>query len=403
MTRKPGTNGHAMVILFVHNYYREPGGEDEGVRQERDLLAAAGHRIVEYNRSSIEIPVNGLASRIRLGAGAIWSQRTFEDLGALLKREKPDVAHFHNIVPLISPSAYYACAEAGVPVVQTLHNYRLFCPAGTMLRRGHVCEDCVEHGLSRSVLHSCYRESAVQTGTLALMLASHRALGTWARKVDCYIARTEFARHKFIQAGLPPEKIVVKPCFVDPDPGPRDGPGETVLFVGRLSPEKGLRTLIKAWEHLCGRVPLRIAGDGPLRPELEAEVRRRGIAGITFLGRLDGPGVLSELRRARFLVFPSEWYEGLPLAIVEAFACGVPVIASRIGSMVEIVEDGQTGCHFTPGDSEDLVAKVEWAWTHPKEVALMSPNARAQYEAKYTAERNYELLRRINQRAIKPL
>jgi glycosyltransferase involved in cell wall biosynthesis len=389
-----------MVILFVHNYYQQPGGEDAGVRQERDLLAAAGHRIVEYARSSDEIVLDGLSSRVRLGTQAIWSQRTRKDLDALLQKEKPDVAHFHNIVPLISPSAYYACAEAGVPVVQTLHNYRLLCPAGTLLRQGHICEECIEHTLFRSVRYRCYHESASQTGTVALMLAGHRALGTWTRKVDCYIARTGFARRKFIEGGLPPERIVVKPCFVQPDPCLRAGQGDSVVFVGRLSPEKGPGILLSAWQLLDGRVPLRIVGDGPLRRELEAEARQRGIAGVTFLGQLEGPGVVAEMKRARFLVFPSEWYEGLPLVIAEAFACGVPVVASRLGSMVEIVEDGRTGLHFEPSDPEDLAAKIDWAWTHPKKMGGMGRNARTEYETKYTAERNYQLLMQISETAV---
>lgn len=392
-----------MVILFVHNYYRQTGGEDAGVCQERDLLATSGHRIVEYARRSDEICLDGLSSRVQLGIKTIWSQGTYRDLRSLLADEKPDVAHFHNTLPLISPSGYYACRQAGVPVVQTLHNYRLLCPAGSFLRQGRVCEECVEHGLSRSVRHGCYHGSSTATATVAAMLACHRLLRTWREKVDCYIVRTEFARRKFIQGGLPPEKIAVKPCFVYPDPGPRTDHGDSVAFVGRLSPEKGLGTLLAAWERLDGRVPLRIVGDGPLRGELEVEAKQRGIAGVTFLGWVDGPRVLAEMKRAQFLVFPSEWYEGFPLVIAEAFACGVPVLASRVGSMVEIVEDGRTGFHFTPSNPEDLAAKVEWATTHPQEMEGMGRNARFEFEAKYTAEHNYELLSLINQRAIESL
>jgi glycosyltransferase involved in cell wall biosynthesis len=389
-----------MVMLFVHNYYKREGGEDAGVRQERDLLAAAGHRIVEYSRCSGEIALNGISSRVKLAAGALWSKRTYTELSSLLAKERPEVAFIHNTVPLISPSAYFACAEAEVPVVQTLHNYRFLCPAGTFLREGKICEECVTSTLFRSVWHGCYQNSAAASATLALMLASQRALGTWQEKVACYIARTEFARKKFIEGGLPAERIVVKPCFVHPDPGPRVGAGDTVLFLGRLSPEKGVRTLIAAWEHLGGNVPLRnggsvplrIAGDGPLREELETEVERRRIAGVKVLGRVPGADLLVEMKRARFLVFPSEWYEGLPLTIAEAFACGVPVVASRIGSMVELVEDGRTGLHFTPGDAVDLATKVEWAWTHPKEMEEMGHAARREYEAKYTGARNYEML-----------
>jgi len=389
-----------MVMLFVHNYYRRPGGEDAGVRQERDLLATAGHRIVEYSRCSGEIALNGLSSRIKLGAGALWSKRTYSELRSLITKVQPEVAFIHNTVPLISPSAYFACAEARVPVVQTLHNYRFLCPAGTFLREGKICEECVTSTLFRSVWHGCYQDSAAASATLALMLASQRALGTWWEKVSCYIARTEFARRKFIEAGLPAERIVVKPCFVHPDPGARVGWGEMVLFLGRLSPEKGLRTLIAAWEHLDGSVPLRIAGDGPLREELDAEIERRRIAGVNVLGRVPDAELLTEMKRARFLVVPSEWYEGLPLTIAEAFACGVPVVASRIGSMIELVEDGRTGLHFTPGDAADLAAKVAWAWAHPEEMEEMGRAARREYEAKYTAERNYEALMRIYETAL---
>src|ERR1700675_55364 len=388
-----------MVMLFVHNYYQRPGGEDAGVRQERDLLAAAGHRIVEYSRYSGEIALDGISSRIKLGVGALWSKRTYSELRSLIARERPEVAFIHNTVPLISPSAYFACAEAGVPVVQTLHNYRFLCPAGTFLREGKICAECVTSTLFRSVRHSCYQDSASASATLALMLASQRALGTWQEKVACYISRTEFARKKFIEGGLPAERIVVKPCFVNPDPGPRAGSGDTVLFLGRLSPEKGLRTLIAAWEHLDGSVPLRIAGDGPLRGELETEVERRRVAGVKVLGRVPDADLPAEVKRARFLVFPSEWYEGLPLTIAEAFTCGVPVVASRIGSMIELVEDGRTGLHFAPGDPADLAAEVEWAWTHPKEMEEMGLAARREYETKYTAEQNYDALMRIYETA----
>jgi glycosyltransferase involved in cell wall biosynthesis len=388
-----------MVMLFVHNYYQREGGEDAGVRQERDLLAAAGHRIVEYSRSSEEIALNGISSRIKLAAGALWSRRTYTELSSLLAKERPEVAFIHNTVPLISPSAYFACAEAGVPVVQTLHNFRFLCPAGTFLRDGKICEECVTSSLFHSVRHGCYQDSSSASATLALMLTSQRVLGTWNEKVSCYVARTEFARKKFIEGGLPAERIVVKPCFVHPDPGPRTGSGDTVLFLGRLVPEKGLRTLIAAWTNLNGKIPLRIAGDGPLRGELEAEIERRRIAGVEVLGRVSDAELPGEMKRARFLVLPSEWYEGLPLTIAEAFACGVPVVASRIGSMIELVEDGRTGLHFTPGDASDLAAKVKWAWAHPKEMEEMARAARREYETKYTADRNYEALVKIYETA----
>jgi glycosyltransferase involved in cell wall biosynthesis len=386
------------VILFVHNYYQKPGGEDAGVRQERDLLVSAGHKVVEYSRHSSEISLNGLKSRLHLGINSLWSRRTYDELRSLITRERPQIAFVHNTVPLISPSVYAACADAGVPVVQTLHNYRFLCPAGTFLRQGRICEECMTSSLLRGVWHHCYQDSVNATATLSLTLASQHALGTWQKKIACFIVRTEFARQKFIQGGLPSDRIVVKPCFVHPDPGSRVESGESILFLGRLSPEKGLRTLVAAWQYLGEPIPLRIIGDGPIRAELEDNVVRQQLDSIRVLGRLPDHEIVPEIKRAKFVVFPSEWYEGLPLTIAEAFACGVPVIASRLGSMAEIITDGVTGLHFEAGNPADLAAKVKWAWAHSKDMARMGRAARADYEAKYTAERNYEILMGISQR-----
>jgi len=282
-------------------------------------------------------------------------------------------------------------------VIQTLHNYRLLCPNAILYRDGGVCEDCLGRLPWPGVMRGCYRGSRAQTVVVAAMLAVHRWLKTWLEKVDIYIALTEFARRKFIEGALPAEKVVVKPNFVHPDPGVRDGSGNYAIFVGRLSREKGVLTLLAAWE-LLKDIPLKIAGDGPL----VEDVRRRSqmLGGVEVLGRRDHKDVIGLLKGARFLVFPSEWYECFPVTFVEAFACGVPVIASRLGAMAEIVEDGRTGLHFTPGDPDDLAARVVYAWSHPERMREMGREARAEYEAKYTAERNYQMLMDIYHRAI---
>jgi len=395
-------------VLLLHNHYQQRGGEDAVVEAERDLLLSRGHNVLTYFRHNREIQPNGFFSAARLGLQTIWARDTYGDLLALLRKEKPDVAHFHNTLPLISPAAYYACRDAGVPVVQTLHNYRLFCPAATFFREGHLCVECAEHSLLRSLRYGCYRDSRPATAAVASMLVFHRARRTWTEMVDCYIALTEFSRQKFVAAGLPAEKIVVKPNFVHPDPSPSPAPsaaegsahGDFALFVGRLSPEKGLHTLFSAWKRLGNRIPLHIVGDGPLLRELDHEKSHLGLSSVIFRGRLSRQSTLEPMKRARFLVFPSECFENFPMAIVEAFACGVPVIASRLGAMAEIVADGRTGLLFTPGDAEDLAAKVDWAWSHPQEMEAMGHAARAEYEAKYTAERNYEMLIQIYGRVM---
>jgi glycosyltransferase involved in cell wall biosynthesis len=319
----------------------------------------------------------------------------------LLLQKKPDIVHFHNTLPLISPAAYWACSDADVPVIQTLHNYRLLCPGAQFLRNGQICEICLGHALPwPGVIHACYRDSRPATAAVAAMLSIHRGLGTWQGKVNLYIALSEFARRKFIQGGLCGDHIVVKPNFIHPDPGKKAVEGKYALFVGRLSPEKGLPILIKAWAQSRRQIPLRIVGDGPLRDGIEREAKRNGLADIFFMGRLSSHETLEQMLGARFLVVPSVWYEGFPRTIAEAFACGVPVLCSRLGSLQEIVQDGRTGLHFNPGDSEDLAGKVEWAWTHTTEMKEMGCAARAEYEAKYTPEQNYKILMEIYQRAI---
>ena len=386
-----------MKILLVHNSYQQPGGEDVVFNQERQLLERAGHQVPTYCRSNCEIAGYSASKRLVLAGRMVWARDSRREIATLIRREKPDLVHVHNTFLMVSPSIYSACKEAHVPVMQTLHNYRLLCPAAIFFRRGRVCEECLEHGLWRGVVHGCYRNSRAETSAVALMLAVHRWLGTWSEMVDCFIALSEFSHRKFIEGGIPTEKVAVKPNFVFRDPGCRAQSGEYALFIGRLSPKKRVVTLLAAWQQLQVRIPLRIAGSGPERASLEAQAKQIGLSDIRFLGQLPRDQVIAALKRGRFLVFTSEWYENFPMTIVEAFACGVPVICSRLGAMGEIVADGRTGLHFTAGDAEDLAQKVEWAWAHPEEMAAMGRAARAEYEAKYTAERNYEMLMKIYQ------
>ncbi|HMD39645.1 MAG TPA: glycosyltransferase [Candidatus Acidoferrum sp.] len=375
-----------MKILSVHNAYQHRGGEDVAREAETRLLQQAGHEVVEYMRSNIGLSDASILRRVSLATETVWSSRTSRELGAFLLREKPDVAHFHNTVPLISPSAYYACAEAGVPVVQTLHNYRLLCPGANLLRDGRVCEECLGKSLAwPGILHGCYRDSHLATAAVAAMLAGHRAMGTWLEKIDVYVALTEFARRKFIEGGLPGDRISVKTNFVECDPGPKQCPGGYALYVGRLSEEKGLRVLLAAWARIRGDIQLKVAGDGPLREEIASIILRQRLGTVELLGHLSPQEIRSLMQGAYSLVFPSICFENFPLAIAEAFACGLPVIAPNQGAMAEIVADGATGLHFIPADPEELAGKVEWAWMHPQEMAAMGRAARAEFESKYTA------------------
>jgi glycosyltransferase involved in cell wall biosynthesis len=390
-----------MKILLIHNTYQQPGGEDVVFEQERRLLQQHGHEIVTYQRSNHEIEQLSMFERIALVTRIIAADDSKQQVWKILGMFQPDLVHAHNTFMMISPSVYEACGEAHVPVLQTLQNYRLLCPAALLFRDGHVCEECSEHGLTRSVWHGCYRDSRPTTAAVALMLKTHRERRTWTDAVTGYVVATEFARQKFIHGGLPAEKIFVKPNFVDPDPGERSQPGDYALFVGRLSPEKGVSTLLAAWSRLGPSIPLVIAGDGPLRPRLEAEVAKNNLRQVSFRGRLNPSETRAAMKQARFLVLPSLWYEGFPMVMAESLACGTPVLGSRLGAIEEIITDGRTGLHFTPGDPTDLGEKVEWAWNHPSELTAMGREARLDYESRYTSEMNYSLLMAIYQQVIK--
>jgi glycosyltransferase involved in cell wall biosynthesis len=389
-----------MKIMLVHNSYRQPGGEDVVCEQEAQLLKRAKHEVVLYQRSNWEADGYRGLRQIQLGARMVWAADSKAEFTRLVEREKPDLVHVHNTFFMISPSIFSVCRELRVPVVHTLHNYRLGCPAATFFRDGHPCEECVEHTLLRGIFHGCYHDSRSATAAVALMLAVHRHRQTWERDVGCYIALSEFARRKFLSAGLPAERVFVKPNFVSPDPEVRPNrDGDYALFVGRLSKER-VRTLFAAWHHISKtRIPLVVIGGSPQLKDLEAETVRSGLSGVVFRGHLPRSETLSVMRNARFLVFSSEWYENFPVTIAESFACGVPVICSRIGAMEEIVHDGRTGLHFSPGDDKDLATKVEWAWNDPERMREMGKEARHEYETKYTAEKNYPLLMQIYQNA----
>jgi glycosyltransferase involved in cell wall biosynthesis len=388
-----------MKITIVHNHYKQQGGEDVVFEQERQLLERTGHDVQVYCRSNQDVDSYPGVKKLVLLQKSIWSSNTYRDFSELLRREKPDVVHVHNTWVMISPSIYEACKEANVPVVQTFHNYRLMCPAGTFFRDGKTCEECLDHGQWRSVLHGCYRDSRLITAAKALMLATHRRRGTWAG-IDYYIALSQFSRNQFLRGGFPAEKLFVKPNFVHPDPGVCTDKGDYALFIGRLSPEKRVSTILAAWRQLDTRIQLFIIGGGPEAAQLQEEAARQGLTHVHFQGHLPRGQALTFMGGARFLIFSSEWYENFPVTIAEAFACGVPVICSRMGAMQEIVEDGRTGLHFVPGHAEDLAAKVEWAWNHPERMQEMGKEARQEYENKYTAEKNYPMLIEIYRHAV---
>jgi glycosyltransferase involved in cell wall biosynthesis len=286
-----------------------------------------------------------------------------------------------------------------VPTVQSLRDFRLICIGMYLLRDGKICEDCVGRGLTAGVRHRCYRNSLIQSAIAARMVHHNRRRGTWAGDVDLFVALTSHGKRTFIRGGIPADRIAVKPNVV-PDPGISGVEGKGAVFVGRLSPEKGLDTLLESWGSL-GDLPLGIVGEGPLRADLERAAGERGLANVRFEGALPFQESLERVRKAALLVMPSEWYETFGRVIVEAFAVGRPVVASRLGAMEELVEHDRTGLLFEPGNARDLAEKVRWLLEHPERCAEMGRAARREYEERYRPELAFRELMDVYERAIR--
>ena len=399
MAKAKGPDAFFMKLLFVHNYYRTaaPSGEDAVARNERKLLEDNGLEVIPYEKFNDDLDDSSFFKRIHIGLEYAWSRHTFDEVTKLLERIRPDVAHIHSVHPQISPSVYAACQKAGVPVVHTLHNYRYICPGSLLLRDGKPCEDCIGQWPMNALRFRCYRGSLMATGALVGMIIYNRLRRTFVKEVNRYIALTEFAKSRLVAGGLPAEQIDVKPNFLPQIPRIRTERKKYAVFVGRLSEEKGIRTLLSAWRSVKG-LPLKIVGDGHLRSELEVLVRNKSLD-VEFLGALQREEVLAVIGTAILQIVPSECYEGFPMVILEANACATPVIASCIGSLAEVVRDGETGLHFEAGNPFDLAIKVNELMARPDFAANLGIRARTIFMEKYTSERNFKLLLDIYQRA----
>jgi glycosyltransferase involved in cell wall biosynthesis len=345
--------------------------------------------------------VSGMGRLALLGA-TVWNRASASRLREAIREHGAEVVHFHNTFPLMSPSVYTAARAEGAAVVQTLHNFRLLCAGANFYRDGKVCEDCFGKTMPLSgIKHKCYRDSTAASAATQGMLSIHRVLGTWQNAVDVYITPTNFAREKFIAGGLPADKLITKPNFLYPDPGVARhalGPGDGfALFVARLSHEKGLDTLLAAWDVLGDEVPLKIVGDGPLADDVKAAVVKH--RSIEWLGRRGSEEVYDLMGRADLLIMPSNCYETFGRVAIEAYAKGTPVIASNHGAPADVVDDGRTGLRFKPGDGVDLAAKIREALADRPRLARMREQARREYLDKYTGARNHEMMMSIYQLA----
>ena len=387
-----------MRILVAHNRYQQAGGEDRVVQAEVDMLSRRGHDVqfMSFDNDEIISPSAKVLAAVR----TFYSPASYRRVEERLKSFAPQILHVHNFMPVMSPSVFFAAAATGTAVVQTLHNFRFICSKATFFRDGHVCEECLaKRSFVPGVKHACYRGSRAGSALVGGTMALHDVFGTWRNKVHKYIALTEFASTKLAQMRVPGDRIRVKPNFAE-DTGSGDGEGGFALFVGRLSDEKGLETLLAADALGALPMPLKIAGDGPMREQVAAAAKRPG-GNIAWLERQSSQQVRALMKSAAVLVVPSVWYEGFPMVIVEALSVGLPVIASRIGGLPEIVEEGVSGLLFEPGSPQALRdALGMFAELSPDAVGSMRQAARARFLSNYNEQINSEVLVRIYQEAI---
>ena len=386
-----------MKILFIHNKYQEEGGEDVAFNGEVSLFKQK-HEIFEliFNNDDIVTVTDKLKTSIT-GFYNFSSARKVKETIAIFK---PDVIHIHNLFFTASPSILYAAKKRGVPVIVTLHNYRLICCNALLLRNNTVCELCVNHKLPHyGIKYKCYKNSSIGSAITTGITGLHKYLKTWNKYVDQYISLTEFAKSKFIRSSLllKENQITVIPNFVFGNGAPPQIRENFFLYVGRISGEKGIELLLREFSRELTH-KLIIVGDGPLKHRLEEQYISDN---ILFIGKKGRNEVVDLMSKCKALIFPSVCYEGLPFTILEAFSTGTPVIASRLGAMAEIIKDGISGFHFIPNDKNDLANAIDkFNQLNEKERQAMRKQARLSYEQKYHPEAHYQALLSVYQKAI---
>ena len=380
-----------MRILFVHNFYQHAGGEDQVFLAEKDLMKEHGHEVHSYTVNNDNI--NSLWTKINTTINLSYSTKSKKNFSIALKKINPDIVHCHNFFPRLTPSIFDACLDENIPAILTLHNYRLVCPSVYLSKNNKPWELSIKKNPYWAVPYKVYQNSFIGTAAIAYMINYHKKRKTWQKKLDHIITLTKFAKNKFIESGFSPNNMVVKPNFISDPQKENNTRGQFALFIGRLSQEKGIEFLLESWKEID--FPLKIVGDGPMMGNVKLQGNN-----VEFLGKIPNKSVKTLLQKAQFLVFPSQWYEGFPMVLVEAMACGTPVLVTNIGSMQEIITDELNGLHFELGNQKQFIEKVHQLMKDESLCQFLGDNGRRAYLEKYTPDVNYQQLISIYQDSI---
>lgn len=383
-----------LKILIVHNYYKIPGGEDSVVLNEKNLLEKNGHKVILYSRNNSEIKNFSFIRKLFLPFTAIYSFKTSREIKKIIKKEQIDIVHVHNTLSLVSPSVFYAAKKMKVPVVQTIHNFRMICPAATLYRDEHICEDCIKKGLKCAVKYKCYRNSKLQAMANVAILRVNRFFGIY-KKIN-YICLTEFNKNKLLSyKKISKNQIFVKPNFVGTDVSfiPYNQRDNQIIYVGRLDKLKGIEILFNAWLKINNDVNLVVCGSGPLEQWCTEFIENNKISNIKMLGFIDNEKAKKLIANSKALILPTQWYEGFPVTIVEAFSVGTPVLGSDIGNVGNLIKEGITGWKFKPDNADDLISAVNG-------MTDITSTVLKEFNNNYTAQRNYDKLLEIYNKLV---
>ena len=384
-----------MKVLIIHNYHRDRGGEARALEEQREALESKGHEVCLYTRDNWEISDSRIKQFRELGINMFFSVKTYKEVLNLVQNFCPDVVHIHNIFPLLSPSVYYAVKKFNIPLVQTLHNYRMGCPNGLFLdSQGEVCEKCLSGNFFHAVWRKCVHGRLTQSLALSLCLSIHRMAQTFD-KADVFLCPSHFLAQKMIRAGIPKKKIRVKPHFIDTQMlCPSHTYEPYAVYMGRLSREKGIYTLLRVFKKRKD-IGLKIIGKGPLLSEVKSFILKNNLSHIECLGYIPSEERFEKVRKAAFMVFPCLCRENFPYVLIESLALGVPVIASHTGGVSEIIEDSQNGFLFSPGSEKEINVHMESLLNDPLLLQRMRKKARKKAERCFSRNKGYQELLNI--------